>query len=864
MARTRSRRSERVTGGERERLLELYGMHAVSPAPDRVLDAFVEKVAKLFRVPTCVVSLVLEDRQWFKSSFGCPVELALARETPRNISFCTHVVATEEPLIVRDAFQDPRFADNPLVNRHRLSFYAGFPLRTSSGHVLGSLCLYDQRPRDFSAEDMTLLGLFSERVIAHLELCRELGRAKAAEAQFSGILGIAGDAIISLDEAQRIIIFNREAERMFGYTAAEALGQPVETLVPERFRSGHRDAVQGFGASLDTGRRMGERGEIYGRRKNGGEFPAEASISKLHGPEGLVFTVVLRDISARKRSEQELHLLQTITLEISEANDLHSALEIVLRRICEATGWIVGQAWIPNPEQTALLCNPSWYAGALGLERFRTASEERTFPPGQGLPGRVWASKQAHWIPDVSQDGNFPRAVAARHAGLKAALGIPVVAGDEVIAVIEFFVFEPRQEDAGLIDLVSAVAEQLGTVVRRKQAEEALAIQAIRDALTGLYNRRYFNERADEELAKARRGRYTLAFLLCDLDRFKAVNDTHGHQAGDALLREVSQALQSSTRGTDLVFRWGGDEFVIVLTETSHEGITIAAHRVRGAVRALDPAQYLDLDVSIGVALYPEHGDDVDELIRLADRALYIAKKGGDKIHIGDEEYHLSDAAVATVFQPVIDLRTSEPVGYEALARNAKDLLVSPLDLFKRFQAIGQLRELKALCFRAQLKRAEECGIRRLFVNVDFDLLSYVGDVPLPPGMEVVLEISELEAIRDITRCLKQAQQWRAAGFTFAIDDFGSGFVSLPFIAELVPEYIKVDRSAVLQAVSSSAFQEFMIGLIFGLRNYAATGVIAEGVETDQELQVVRKMGITLVQGFLFGKPSPFDESADL
>ena len=397
--------------------------------------------------------------------------------------------------------------------------------------------------------------------------------------------------------------------------------------------------------------------------------------------------------------------------------------------------------------------------------------------------------------------------------------------------------------------------------IERKRAEEALAEQAIRDSLTNLYNRRYFNYRMEEEIAKADRDNDSLAILLRDLDHFKTINDTRGLHAGDEVLKAVARSIQEATRGTDLIFRWGGDEIVVILSEATREGILIAGERIRRGVRTVSEQAHLDLDLSIGVALYPEHGRSVDELIRLADWALYIAKKGGDKIHIGEEEYRLDEHSIKVVFQPVMDIRSNEILGYEALSRDALGKL-SILELFERYQAIGQLNELKRICFRSQLKAACELGLKRVFINVDFNVLSQLESAPKPPGMEVILEISELEALHDIENHLKMARKWRELGYKFAIDDFGAGYISLSFIAQLIPDYIKLDRSTILQAVSSEKFRGFLKDLVLALQNYVTVGIIAEGIETvaerietETELQVVKDLGIYLVQGFLLGKP---------
>lgn len=179
--------------------------------------------------------------------------------------------------------------------------------------------------------------------------------------------------------------------------------------------------------------------------------------------------------TANSSGEEQLSLLQTITMEVAAARDLSLALEVVLRRVCEKTGWVLGQAWVPNQERTHLDCGPVWLCGEADLKQFRAASEASHFLPGAGLPGRVWKSKRPAWIEDVTLDGNFPRNKAAAKVGLKAAVGIPILSGDEVIAVIEFFVQEARSEDKRLVKVITAVAAQLDLVMERKRAEEKLS-----------------------------------------------------------------------------------------------------------------------------------------------------------------------------------------------------------------------------------------------------------------------------------------------------------------------------------------------------------------------------------------------------
>lgn len=392
-------------------------------------------------------------------------------------------------------------------------------------------------------------------------------------------------------------------------------------------------------------------------------------------------------------------------------------------------------------------------------------------------------------------------------------------------------------------------------IAERKKGERILADQAIRDPLTGLYNRRFFHQRMKKEMVKAQRRKDRIVFMLCDLDGFKRINDTMGHQAGDNALKLVIKCIESSIRGSDLLFRWGGDEFLVaLLPDASREGALIVADRIREKVGRAGKKRYPGLDVSIGIATYPEHGTERDELIRVADRAMYIAKKGGEKVHVGEEEYHLTDKSIRIVFQPVMDVRTHQIIGYEALSRDPQNKQ-SVQALFKKYYAIGQLHELKCLCFQLQFRAAQEAHLKKVFLNVDFEMLEKIEIPSIPPNMEVVLEISESEILEDVDFHIKTALKWRKEGYKFALDDFGAGFVSLPFITRLMPDYIKLDRSTVLQAVSSDQFRSFLQDLILVLQKLTTEGIIAEGIETEKELSVMKEMGVWLIQGYLFGKP---------
>ena len=185
------------------------------------------------------------------------------------------------------------------------------------------------------------------------------------------------------------------------------------------------------------------------------------------------------EITKLKRTEEELTLLLRIAQKIGPANDFLSSVDIGLRTICEPTGWVLGEAWVPCSDGTALEYSHACCGELKSLERFNDLSRDFQFPPGVGLPGRVWATKQPEWVQDVSiePEDKFPRHKMARDFGLKSVLGIPIIVSDKVVAVFVFFMSESREEDKRLVEIVSSAAAQLATVLQHKQAEQALEEQ---------------------------------------------------------------------------------------------------------------------------------------------------------------------------------------------------------------------------------------------------------------------------------------------------------------------------------------------------------------------------------------------------
>jgi len=268
--------------------------------------------------------------------------------------------------------------------------------------------------------------------------------------------------------------FNPAAERTFGYSRESVLGCELASLiVPPRLRDRHRLGLARF---LETGQSsiLGQRIELSAVNAAGAEFPVEIAVTQLPGEGPSRFTAFLRDISDRKRAEQQRSARLAVSQVLAQSSSSAEATRGVLQVVCENLEWDTGCVWILDADATLLTCSECWGRAAAQIDAFEKASRSRTFAWGEGLPGRVWATGVPAWIPDVAQDSNFPRAPVAASVGLHSAFACPIVIGSSTVGVIEFFSREIREPDANLLEMMTTICSQVGQYAERKRAERSL------------------------------------------------------------------------------------------------------------------------------------------------------------------------------------------------------------------------------------------------------------------------------------------------------------------------------------------------------------------------------------------------------
>jgi diguanylate cyclase (GGDEF)-like protein len=323
-----------------------------------------------------------------------------------------------------------------------------------------------------------------------------------------------------------------------------------------------------------------------------------------------------------------------VTRVLAESRSVEEAIPEVLRTIAGATGWLYGARWDLDTQRERLRCIETWHDGRPETEAFVAFSRERVLEPGgsRGLIQRVWASNAPEWVEDLTFETGMRRAAKAVEAGLRSGFAFPIRGGDNFYGVMEFFGRGPAEPDPGLLQMMETTGSQIGQFMARKAAERNLQFVATHDALTGLPNRSLFGERLSQVLAQAQRYNRQLALLFIDLDGFKVVNDTLGHDAGDRLLREIAGRLRGCLREGDVTGRMGGDEFVVLIEQFSDVGQLegVAEKIIETLSQPVSIRGHVcRVTASVGISAFPKDGRDSQVLLQCADSAMYRAKERG-------------------------------------------------------------------------------------------------------------------------------------------------------------------------------------------------------------------------------------------
>jgi diguanylate cyclase (GGDEF)-like protein/PAS domain S-box-containing protein len=747
---------------------------------------------------------------------------------------------------------------------------------------------------DFIAKPINW-ALLAHRVRYILRASTAVRELRASEEKFRLITESSSDFIAMLD---------RDGRRLYNSPSYRALFGGIELLMgTDSFQEIHpedRETVRRiFRETVETG--VGQVARFRWVLKDGSMRFIESQGSVIQDEPGQVSKVVVvsRDVTERTRQQERIDRLSRITAVLSGINSAIVRIRDRKELLDEACRIAVDHghfslAWIGLLDRTTMELKPVASAGNdQGHLQLLQLSAREDAPGGQGVAGRVVRSRKPVVSNDVATDGLllFPKEAVAR--GFRAMVGLPLLVGADAVGVLTLYAAETGFFNEEEMRLLDELAGDVSFGLEYIEKEQELQHLAYYDALTGLPNRRLYQERLATLTEGSRPGSRKVAAVVVDVRGFHVVNDNLGRHAGDKLLRLIAQRLRENLRGSDTLGRIGGDQFGLILTDIANETqIGPLLEKIFAALAAPFPVngELIRLTMKGGVTIFPTatDGAGADALLTNAEAALKKAKTSPEKYlfyapHINAAIANrlvlenkllraLEEQQFVLHYQPKVEAHTGRISGLEALLRwnDPEQGLVMPQPFIALLEETGMILEVGRWVLRqaaADFQRLRARGLSppRIAVNVSStqflqkDFPGYVAAAIGDGGAGLDIEITESVLMENIEARIEALRQIGKTGIGIAIDDFGTGYSSLSYLARLPVNTLKIDKSFIA-GMTTGPEKLAIVSAVISLAHTLGMKIVAEGVETQDQLKLLRLLKCDEIQGYLYSKAVPLEQ----
>ncbi len=833
--------------GETARMERLGSYLIVGTSPERTFDEIASLAASLLGTSFAFIALAAGDSHWFKARIGFDLN-----GIPRLNGFCDRTLAGDDVLCIPDARHDPRFTEYPFVEGQlNVRFYAGVPLIDTDGFKLGTLAVLDTQPRaPVTAQQSAILQSLARIAVDRLELRRLTASlaeskakeqtafklAEAAHGRLREAIDLLPEGIVFMDAEDRYILWNRRYAELFPEIASLLTpGITYEEVLRASFQSsGNAEDLQGVDIDEWITNRLVEHRAKHGSSEykfNDGRYMRYDQRETSDG--GAICIRV--DITEVKQREESFRLM-------FDSNPL-PMLVIDLETLA------------------FLAVNDA-------------AADHYGFTKQQLLTMTAMDIRPPEFREDAAA---FIRACQGHSTGDRDTVHWKAD-GTTFIASIFSRPLDYRGRKAALAAVIDNT--------ERNRHEQHIHHLAHHDSLTGLPNRMLFHEQLDEALRRTAASGTGFALFLLDLDHFKTVNDSLGHPVGDGLIVAASERLKKCVRRNDIVARLGGDEFAIIQeSATDSYNVDLLAHRLVTAMTETFEVHghRINVGASVGITRAPEDGTDSASLLKNSDLALYRAKADGRgtfrhfepqmQLHLLtkralelDLRNALKKEELVLFYQPIANIRTEATLGFEALLRwqHPDRGLILPAEFVPIAEDTGLIVPIGAWALD-QACRDAMAWLPYLTVAVNLsgdqfkqgNIIGTVQRALAASGLDanrLELEITETVLLDQANEPLIALKALRSLGARIAMDDFGTGYSSLSYLQKYLFDKIKIDQSFV-RGLGGTSPNAAIVRAILAIGYSLNIRVSAEGIQTAEELAILRDLGCTEGQGYYFGKP---------